>query len=417
MSVRRTVHRPAWILGIGLALCAPEAARAQANVGTGPLTTQLTDTEPTSGAINLGVVTFAPGITVREIGWDSNVFDEPPEQSPKEDWVASVQPDISAFTQMRLIRISAYAGGDFTYYRTYDSERSSGYSLRGRIDLLLSRLRPFVGAGDIKTRERPNGEIDVRADRREDELGGGLAFDLSDYSLLYGSTYKYSTRYEDAFEDGVDLGQTLTRDAYNYQLGLRTDITPLLGLQLFGSYQEDRFVYEPLRDSETVALTASFDFSPDAVVSGAASVSFRDMTFVDPLVSPYRGLTGSAVLTYPLLELGRFNILFSRGVEYSFDIDRAYYLEHTFGLSYTHRLFGEVDVQARGGRSTFDYEARAGTPEHIDTLDLWGGSLGYNLRNRTRIALNYEYSRRRSPIDAERNYERRRVFLSWQFAV
>jgi len=44
-----------------------------------------------------------------------------------------------------------------------------------------------------------------------------------------------------------------------------------------------------------------------------------------------------------------------------------------------------------------------------------GGSLGYNLRNRTRIAVNYEYARRRSVEIVSRNYDRRRIFLSWSF--
>ena len=41
------------------------------------------------------------------------------------------------------------------------------------------------------------------------------------------------------------------------------------------------------------------------------------------------------------------------------------------------------------------------TPEgivpHQDLLDTTGASVGYNLRNRMRMALNYEFQRRRSP--------------------
>ena len=73
-------------------------------------------------------------------------------------------------------------------------------------------------------------------------------------------------------------------------------------------------------------------------------------------------------------------------------------------------------MRRSGARAAFDYEARPTLPAHTDTLDTAAGSVGYNLRNKTRIALNYEYARRRSPVFAERNYDRRRVFLSWQFA-
>lgn len=403
------------IMIMGL-LCWSAEARAQSNVGAGPLTSTLTDVEPTTGVLRLGPVVFAPGVTVREIGWDSNVFDEPDEDSPKEDWVASVQPDISGFTRLRFVRLSGYAGADLTYYRTNESERSIGHSARGRVDFLLSRIRPFIGGGVTETRTRPNGEIDTRADRHDEEVSFGLAFDLSATSLVYGSAYRARNEFENALEDGVDLGQALTREANNYQVGLKTDLTPLLSMQLYGGFQEDLFDELPSRNSESRMATAIFRFAPEAVVTGVVQLGYRDQTFVDPSLKPYKGMVGLAGITYPFLEIGHFSFAFNRGIEYSFDVADAYFLEQTWTLGYTHRLFGEVDAGVRGSRSSFTYDARETQPARTDTLDTVGASLGYNLRNRTRVALNYEIARRRSPEFADRTYERRRVYLSWLFA-
>lgn len=397
-------------------LLGPDTAGAQDAVGTGPLTAALPETEPTVGVLTVGPIRFAPGLTIREIGWDDNVFDEPEEDSPKDDFVAAVQPDVSAFARLRFLRVAAYAGADLTYYNQYESERSVGHMLRARGDILLSRVRPFFGFGTLETRTRPNGEIDTRADRQEDEWSGGLAFDLSNNSLIYGATYLASTTYENAFEDGVDLSRALTRDGQNYEAGLKTDLTPLLSMQLYASHREDIFEFEPVRNSQSWSGTATFDFAPEAVVTGIVVASYRDMKFSDPGIEPFRGFVGSATLTYSVLEIGRLSAALSRGVEYSFDASDAYYVEHAVTLAYTHRLFGAVDGRVTGTHASFDYGARLTVPEHTDSLDTAGGSLGYNLRNRTRIALNYEYARRRSPAFADRNYERRRAFLSWQFA-
>jgi hypothetical protein len=391
-------------------------AHAQSSVGTGPLTGTLTDMEPTSGVLSLGRVKAAPGITVRELGWDDNVFDEAASESPKEDYVVSAQPDLSLFTQLRFVRLSAYGGSELTYYQKYESERSVGYAGRGRVDILLSRMRPFIGAGRTRTRTRPNGEIDVRANRIEEELSGGLAFDLSAHSLIYASAYKSTNFFEAALQDGIDLSGALSREGFNYQGGLKTDLTPLLSIQLFGSYQEDKFRSEPIRNSTISAGTAVLRFAPDAVVTGQVTVSYRETRFVDPGLKPFRGVVGAAAITYPFLEVGRFSFALQRGFEYSFDRSEGYYIENSGTATYTHRLFGAVDVQAKAARSLFDYSARATDPPHEDTLDTVSGSLGYNLRNRTRIALNYEYSRRRSPAFADRNYQRRRLYLSWLFA-
>jgi len=138
---------------------------------------------------------------------------------------------------------------------------------------------------------------------------------------------------------------------------------------------------------------------------------------VDPLSEEFRGFTGNAAIAYPFLELGRFYFTANRGTEYSFDATEAYYVENTFGVAYTQRLFGELDAQIRGEWSRFDYSARADSPPHQDTFNTFGGSVGYNLRNRTRIAVNYEDAKRRSPEIASRNYDRRRIFLSWSFAL
>ena len=403
------------LLLMGLSV-APRVAAAQSSVGAGPLTGTLTDTEPTSGVISLGRVKLAPGLTVSEIGWDDNVFDEPETETPDQDYVASLTPDASLFTRLRWVRFSGYGGSTLTYYKKFDSESSVGYAWRGRADFLLSRVRPFVAGGTTKSRTRPNGEIDIRPNRVEEEYSGGLAFDIAAHSLVYLSASKSTNRFEDSVQDGIDLAETLTRDSYNAQGGFKTDITPLLSMQVFASYQEDKFRSLAIRNSISKAGNVVFRISPEAVITGLLTVSYRDMHFSDPTLKTYRGVLGSAGIAYPFMEIGRFTLIAQRGIEYSLDNSEGYYVENSASLAYTHRLFGQVDVQAKAARSAFDYSARATEPAHVDTYDTVGGSLGYNLRNRTRVAVNYEYARRQSPAFAARNYQRRRAFLSWMFA-
>lgn len=417
MSIYPSVRNGVVVAGLIVALAGAAAdAGAQTSVGSGPLTSTLAETEPTAGVLSLGPLKVAPGLVVREIGWDSNVFDEADSESPKEDYLISAQPDAAIFTRLRFVKVSAYAGLEFNYFKTYTSEDSIGHVVRGRVDILLSRLRPFVAAGETKTRARANGEVDVRADRKDNELSGGLAFDLSTHALVYGSAVHTSNAFEDAFQDGVNVGETMTRDGYDYSLGVRTDLTPLLALELSGGYQEDRFEFVPLRNTESYYSSAALRFAPEGVINGTAELTYRKMTPVDPQVRRFQGIQGAVALTYSFLEVGRFNLGLGRSLEYSFDAAEAYYLENTISLAYTHRIAGMVDLQAKGMRSIFDYDASETVPPHRDTLDTAGGSLGYNLKNRTRIALNYEYSRRRSPALADRNFERNRVFLSWLFA-
>jgi hypothetical protein len=401
------------VVAVLVLLAVPRGAAAQA-FGTGPLTGTLIDTEPTTGVLNLGRVKVAPGITITELGWDSNIFDE--SEDPKDDWVFRGKPDVAAFAQLRWARLSGYAGSELAYYKTYDSERSAGYEFRGRADLTVARLYPFVGGGHTKHRTRPNGEVDVRADEELDEVSGGLAFELGAHSLLYGSAVRYRTDYKDSIEEGVDLATTLNRDTYSYSGGVRTDITPITKLTVAGGVDQDRFESSPLRDADTNFVNATLNIGVEAMISGVVTVGYRDMTPVDPAVEPYRGMNATAAMTYTILEYGRLSGSFKYGMEYSFDETEAYYVETTVDLAYTHRLFGDVDAQVRGTKSWFDYGYRAGVDARTDTLAAVNVSLGYNLRNRTRISLNYEEAQRRSPAYLDRNYDRTRAYLAWLFA-
>ena len=284
-------------------LSAPTLVVAQGAVGSGPLTSRLPETEPQVGVLSIGFLKLVPGLTVREIGVDDNVFDEA--LNPKRDWVVAGTPDMAAFMRLRRAQISAYGGVEMQYYNTYTSERAISPQARARVDLLLSRDRPFVGAGETQSRTRPNGEIDVRADQIQDELSGGVGFELSAHAMAFGSVVSTRHKYEDAEQSGVDLAEALNREGTEYLGGVKTDLTPLLSLQVRGGYKKDEFRYDPMRNGDSRSATAVFTFAPDAVITGMATVGFQDYKPVDPLVAVYRGVTGSGSITYSFLEVAR----------------------------------------------------------------------------------------------------------------
>ncbi len=215
-------------------------------------------------------------------------------------------------------------------------------------------------------------------------MSGGLAFDLSPTSLVYGSFARNRTEFTNAFEDGIDLGDSLNRDRDDYQAGVKTDLTPLLSVQVYGNRQQDIFKSDPLRNATSTAGLATFRIAADAVVTGIVTVGYRDMQPVDPETKPFRGFIGSAAITYPLLEIGRFIFQLSRGNEYSFDAAEAYYVENAGALSLhaaAVRRRRHAGTPGAIGLRLQRPDRHAAPDGHLDTA---AGSLGYNLRNRTR---------------------------------
>lgn len=401
------------LIGMGMLAGVPRAAAAQA-VGAGPLTQTLAVTEPTSGVFDWGIVKLAPGLVIRELGYDSNIFDE--SVDPKDDYVFRGTPDVSAYSAVRFAKLSMYAGSQLAYFKTYKDENSAGYEYRGRLDMLLSRFLPYVGYGETRARSRPNGEIDTRADTLENELSGGVSFALGPHQQVYAGVTRFRTDFFNSVEEGVDLSEALNHDTFTYTGGVQTALTPLVTLTLNGALEEDRFESVPLRDADRYTANASFLIGAEAILSGTIDVGYLNFKPFDPTVEGYSGVTVEAGISYPFMEIGRLSFSLIRNIEYSFDQNEGYYQETTATLAYTHRLFGEVDAQVRGSASRFGYGFVEGLPERTDELGTLGASFGYNLRNRTRISINYEYAQRRSPTFEDRNYDRTRIYLSWAYA-
>ena len=131
----------------------------------------------------------------------------------------------------------------------------------------------------------------------------------------------------------------------------------------------------------------------------------------------YRGLTGSAGIMYPILEVARINV--------QAQSRQRILVRHRRGVLHREQPHasatpsGSSATSTRsvtGSKSIFDYGFTERSPARQDKLDSLAGGVGYNLPNRTRISVNYEYARRRSPQIRERNYDRRRAYLAWTFA-
>jgi hypothetical protein len=370
--------------------------------------------DPPNYPFRAGPVFFSPGVRLRQLGVDTNIFVD--EENPKDDFVASIAPEVNVFLRPRQMRVTAYLGADFNYFQEYSEERYIAPTMRGRAEFLLSRLRPFVSGARTDTRDRPNREIDARARRADSELGVGLAVELSPYSFVYGSTTRTTTDFESGQAlDSFDLETALDKETTSYDAGIRLALTPLTSLSLTGGYSQDDFAFSAIRNATSRYAAAEFAFDSDAILRGTARIGFRDFQPEDPAQDGFRGLTSQVAIVYPLLDRGSFALTVLRDVMYSFEEAEGTYVETTGDLTYTHRLFGGWDVQGRGASTRMNYGVARSDGGRVDHLRMIGAGVGYNFADQSRAGLAYEWSRRSSDVRPDRNYDRRRVFVSWAY--
>jgi hypothetical protein len=372
--------------------------------------------EPTEVSYHLGPFAISPKFALTELGVDTNVFDE--SVNPKRDYVIGLAPSLRAFGRFGLTQVVVDSSTDITWYSKYKSERALGRALKGRADLLVSRIRASLGGGIVQTRQRPGLEIERRARRSEKEVWTGVGFEVSPLMTVYSSVHRSELEFQDnELFRGTDLAAALNRRTDSVEAGLSMRATPFTTLVVSGRNTADRFVTETRRNSDSQSARAELTFSRDAMIQGRAALGYRQFRPVDPSISRFRGLVSSAGLSFTGFWGGHMDFDASRDVNYSYDVSDGFYLGTTAITSYTQRLLGAFDVSGRYGIGLMDYGNRVGFESRRDKTATYAGGLGFNRTNGGRFGVTYEYEVRDSATLADRRYITRRVYGSYTHTV
>ena len=395
-------------LTIALSVMSPLAPAAQ------PQTTQVPPGR--EGVLLVGPVTLNPSIVLRDVGFDSNIRNEADEA--KEDFTLTAQPRLGAAVPLGPSLLTASVAVGFVYYATYKEEQSINRLFEGRLEWSPSRLRPFLAASLNHTRERAGYEIDNRVLREETAISGGVDLKLTGITSLVASfdrtTYNYG---DDEVFLGTALGNQLDHTAEVAGADVRYAVTPFTTVSIDLEFQRDRFDTSALRDADSVRVMPGVQFSPDAVIVGRVAMGFRQFTPRASVLAGFRGLVGSANMSYTLLNATTFNLDATRDVMYSFEPLTPYFLATSGRVTLTQRIGGPYDLIALAGRDRLQYQGVAGVPDvgRVDRTTIIGGGVGFRLSPSLRLALIYDRTERVSSTRDRRAYDRRRLFASATF--
>jgi hypothetical protein len=384
-------------------LC-PATARAQ---------TDPAPAEPEREArIRIGPVFMRPTFILRDVGVDSNVFNE--NGDVQQDFSATTGAKLDTWLRMNRVIATFATTYEYVYFKEFKSERGSNRDADGRVDFLLGRLRPFAFASVADSHERPNSEIDARARRRATRYGGGAGLLLFAHTSLTASYRRSAATYsDDEVFGGVALADALNTETETITGGVDLELTPLTSVSFDVEQVKDRFPRSPHRDADTRRYGATVTFDPAALISGRATIAYRDYQPRSSDIPEMDGIAASVAVAYSFRDQLRLALSLDHDIRYSFADVTPYYLSTAGRLTVTQRIHGPVDVQVVGGGDRLRYEPRAeaGVEARADTLRILGGGIGYRLGDNSRIAVNIEHTERSSPVE-ERRYTRRRIFGS-----
>ena len=385
-----------------------------AAVPAGAQTTPSSD--PDTATIRLGPLGITPVLLLRDIGRDENVFNE--SENPKSDFTLTVEPRADFVFSPRGLKLAFTTGTQYVYYRDYASERSTNTSAAVRADFMLARFQPYVLAAGKNTRERLNQEVDERARHHERTLGGGVNIKIGTRLTVGGSARSMRLTFDEDADDfrGEDLARSFnsTIDAFDVSTGLQ--LTTFTSLTVAVTHEDQRFTLAPERDARSIRVTPTFAFSPEAVLNGSVSVGYRRFMPRGSALEPFTGVVASATIASTLWNRHRVEVMFGRDLRYSYETDTPYYLATGGTVTVTTQLVGPFDVRATGSRQLLEYRGNQETVGAADpgddTATSYGVGGGYRIRERLRLGINADWSRRKSEISSEREYRNHRIFAS-----
>ena len=372
---------------------------------------------PVAARFRLGPLALSPAIAVNDVGFDSNVFNDPAD--PKGDFTATVIPKVDLWLQLGSALVSGRAAVSYVYFHEYASERAFNTDTALKLEFPDARIRPYVSGTYLNAMDRQGYEIDARV-RREDGTGTvGLDVPIGSTLTIGVSGARQRIRYDDtAIYDGVSLAQSLTRDADAAKASLGVQVAPLTTLLVEAEAAWDSFPGAPDKNAESVRMVAGIDFKPLALLEGGARVGYRTFDIADPRVQDFSGVVALVNLAYPVTEGTRFEVRGQRDVSYSYSLEEPYYVLSVITGTVTQRLFGPVDLKGRAGWERLEYVPAAGTAapsaSHTDHETQYGGSVEFRLGEARRLGFNVDVYRRRSPVD-DRNFDTIRAGVSLSF--
>jgi hypothetical protein len=373
----------------------------------------------TSGRAHFGPVYLAPGIQLKELGWDSNVFNQGEDQ--KSDFTVNLSPKVDVWIPMATRALfTTKAAADLIWYAKYDSERSVDPQISGRAEAYLHRLTLFTEGAFVRTRQRFNDEIDVRAARAETSASAGVQYRVTPKFSVEAAGRRGLTQFDaEATFLGSSLQQRLNRTTTAAAVTARHRFTPLTMVAVKAETFDDRFPLEPLRDSHSVRVMPGIEFKPKALIGGSAYVGYRRF---DPRhggsLQSFSGLVANLKLSYTLLGSTMFAVSYSRDLTYSFEQLQPYFIANAVGGSIRRALGRRFDamVGLDRSRSVYSYvppvgpvEAEAVSRERLDTSWNYAATIGYRVGHEGRIGFGASYWTRESTTATYRNSDGLRI--------
>ena len=354
--------------------------------------------------VKLGPLYMNPTLALTNAGVDTNVFNDADNAHPQSDFTVTISPHTDLWMRLARTWVQGVINEDIVWYQKFADQRSANNDYKVNWIVPLTRVAFSVGGDWLSAKERPGFEIDLRTQRSEKAYNGALEIRALSRTFFGVRAERRTVTFDqtDVFL-GANLNNELTRTGTTAGLTIRNQLTPLTNLTIEVARQQDRFVFNSLRDSDSTQVSAALKFDRLALIKGGIQIGVRNFVPVAGSLQSFTGMTMSADLSYVLFGATRLAMTTMRDVQYSYDVNQPYYVQTGFTASVAQQIFGPFDIQGRIGAARLAYVTREGAvvpvADRVDRTNTYGVGLGYHMGKDLRLAFNLDQNKRDSAVD------------------
>jgi hypothetical protein len=344
---------------------------------------------------NLGPVLLDPRLSIRDLGYDSNVLASPEAEEETSDVHVTVGAGLAAYLNLGpKVYLSGFAAPEYYWWNDLDELRELNLNYGLGVFAFFNRLRLGID-GTSTERQRPlSSEVDSPVQILEE--GGTLEMELevgSAFSLFGAASAKRlrHSRSPGDSPDDLDLSP-LDRDVDLAEVGLlmrgRGPLVVGIGIE----HSDADFPNDSGgRSNSGTSPLLRLELEGNRLEADAR-IAFRRLEFDNEELEDFAETTGNLLLSLDLGSATRLSLFSARNLVYGARDAETTIVEDRSGVSLTRAFTPRLDGTAFFELGSSDFDEVGGlAPARRDDLDAWGVALGFDLS--TLAVLSFRYSR------------------------
>jgi len=350
-----------------------------------------------SADIKIGPFRLKPSFSIKNAGYDSNIFYSP--YKPVPDYTATPTTGLRSVLLLGNRGFLDFGGElGFLWFAKTTSQNYLNRYADAHLEFYLSKFTFFIEEGYAKARQRFGYEIDIRTLHTTNSLNTGINWEPSQKVSLKFAFNQDLLRYDSqATFRGYRLNEILNHRENSFGLTYKQQILPKTAALSEFSYVKYNFD-DPTSNLNSTSYRALWgaEFDPSAFIQGTFKIGFSYLTFQSPDIKDYKGLAGSASLRFRFTDYTYFLLDFNQDTHFSYWA--YYYLSKLYGGTLGFYLSERIRLDVGGTVVNNFYEATESWKEEskVDRLNLYRVNILYRLAESISTGIGLGYLERTS---------------------